>query len=78
MTNEDLLARIDALVAQEHRLRSQGRSLTEEEQRELQSAEEHLDQLWDLLRRRRASRLAGTDPDDAQERSISQVEHYLQ
>ncbi len=78
MRNEDVLARIGELVAEEHRLRSQGHSLSQEEHEQLRSAEEHLDQLWDLLRRRRAARLAGTDPDAAEEQSINRVEHYLQ
>ena len=78
MTNEEVLARIDELVGQEHRLRSQGHALSQEEREQLQSAEEHLDQLWDLLRRRRAARLAGVDPEDVQEESIQRVEHYLQ
>ena len=78
MTNQELLARIDELVALEHRLRAQGHALSEEEHAELQSAEEHLDQLWDLLRRRKAARVTGQDPDAVEERSVSQVEHYFQ
>ena len=37
-----------------------------------------LDQLWDLLRQRRALRHAGLNPDNAEERSASTVEHYKQ
>ena len=37
-----------------------------------------LDQMWDLLRQRRAKRNAGQDPDAAQERSPDAVEGYLQ
>jgi len=36
-----------------------------------------LDQQWDLLRRRRARRSAGEDPDGAQVRDESIVENYL-
>jgi hypothetical protein len=38
----------------------------------------HLDQLWDLLRQRRALRDAGQDPEEASERSREVVEHYWQ
>jgi len=36
-----------------------------------------LDQLWDLLRQRRALRSAGRNPDDAQMRDADTVERYL-
>ena len=74
----ELIARIDALVAEEHRLRGQGHALDEAEREQLRAAEEHLDQLWDLLRRRDAARRAGGDPDAVQPESIDRVEHYLQ
>jgi len=38
----------------------------------------HADQLWDLLRQRRARRNAGLDPDDASERDPKTVEGYRQ
>lgn len=78
MTNEEILARIDELVAEEHRLRSQGHALDETGRRTLRDAEVHLDQLWDLLRRRDAMRRAGQDPDAADERPAGEVESYLQ
>ncbi|MEA2214085.1 MAG: hypothetical protein QOF83_4033 [Solirubrobacteraceae bacterium] len=37
-----------------------------------------LDRLWDLRRQRRALRDAGADPDQAQKRSDTTVEGYLQ
>jgi hypothetical protein len=37
-----------------------------------------LDQLWDVLRQRRAKRSAGQDPDAAHERPADTVEGYLQ
>jgi hypothetical protein len=52
--------------------------LTDDERIRLRALEEHLDQLWDLLRQRRARRQAGLDPDDAAERDESVVEHYRQ
>ena len=79
MQNSEILARIDELVEQEHRLRSQGQALSEEERATLRDAEVHLDQLWDLLRRRDAARRAGQDPDAvAGERPPGEVESYLQ
>jgi hypothetical protein len=76
--NEEILARIDELVAEEHRLRNQGHALSEEDRIKLRDAEVHLDQLWDLMRRRDALRRAGQDPDAAGERGPAQVESYLQ
>src|SRR3954453_3035014 len=77
--NSEILARIDELVAQEHRLRSQGQALTDEERAALRDAEVHLDQLWDLLRRRDAARRAGQDPDSvAGERPAGEGESSLQ
>jgi hypothetical protein len=78
VTNEEILARIDELVAEEHRLRNQGQGLSDEERIKLRDAEVHLDQLWDLLRRRDALRRAGRDPDVAGERGAAEVESYLQ
>lgn len=72
--------RIEALIEREHELRrhAEGRALNDEEQAELQAAEVRLDQLWDLLRQRRALRSAGADPDAAQLRPEDVVEHYQQ
>ena len=79
MRNSEILARIDELVAEEHRLREQGHALSEEDRATLRDAEVHLDQLWDLLRRRDAMRRAGKDPDEvAGERPPGEVESYLQ
>jgi predicted ArsR family transcriptional regulator len=77
----DILHRIDALVDEEHaleRAHGDGRSLTKEEKARLGALEVQLDQLWDLLRQRRARRAAGLDPDDAEARDPSTVEHYRQ
>ena len=72
--------RIDQLIEREHELRghAEGRGLSDHEQVELHSLEVRLDQLWDLLRRRRARREAGQDPEDARMRSEDTVEHYEQ
>ncbi|MDQ2896281.1 MAG: DUF2630 family protein [Actinomycetota bacterium] len=71
---------IEGLIAREHELRGhvEGRGLTGEEQRELHELEIKLDQLWDLLRRRRAIRAAGGDPASATVRDESTVENYRQ
>jgi hypothetical protein len=44
----------------------------------LHELEVHLDQLWDLLRQRRARRAAGLDPDGAETRDPGTVEGYRQ
>jgi hypothetical protein len=44
----------------------------------MRDLEVQLDQLWDLLRQRRARRHAGLDPDDAETRDPSTVEGYRQ
>ena len=78
MDDEDLIHRISALVEEEHALeRTDGELATEEVDR-LQSLEVQLDQCWDLLRRRRARRRAGEDPDAVEVRDPETVEHYQQ
>jgi hypothetical protein len=77
----DIINRIDALVDEEHgleRAHGDGKSLTKEEKARLRELEVQLDQLWDLLRQRRARRAAGLDPDDAETRDPSTVEGYRQ
>jgi hypothetical protein len=71
---------IETLVAREHELREHhaGRGLTAEEQTELEALQVRLDQLWDLLRQRRARRAAGEDPADASVRDEDTVEGYEQ
>jgi Protein of unknown function (DUF2630) len=72
--------RIDQLIEREHELRRhhEGRRLTEEELAELRSLEVRLDQLWDLLRRRRALRGTDRDPESERVRPEDVVEHYEQ
>ncbi|MGX6447354.1 DUF2630 family protein [Patulibacter sp. S7RM1-6] len=72
---------IEALVAREKELREHadgGRGLDADELAELERIQVRLDQLWDLLRQRRALREAGRDPDQAAERAERTVEHYDQ
>jgi hypothetical protein len=77
MADDDLLARISALVAEEHELGSGG-SGGEAAVARRQQLEEQLDQCWDLLRQRQAKREFGADPAEAHARPIDQVEHYQQ
>ncbi|MEV6523055.1 DUF2630 family protein [Longispora sp. NPDC051575] len=81
MDDRKILEHIDALVAEEHELRgrhSHGESPPENEAARLRHLEETLDQTWDLLRRRRALREAGANPDAAKPAPIPEVEGYLQ
>ena len=56
----------------------QARSTSQEENTRIRRLETALDQCWDLLRRRRAARAAGQDPDEATVRPADQVERYSQ
>jgi hypothetical protein len=72
---------IEQLVAEEHRLLDLGgeeQGLTPEQHARLQAVKVELDQLWDLIRQRRALRDAGLNPAGASERPASEVEGYLQ
>jgi hypothetical protein len=81
-SDRDIIREIDELVEEEHALERRSTEdaspLTSDEQERLRALEVHLDQLWDLLRQRRARRNAGLDPDDAEERDPSVVERYRQ
>jgi hypothetical protein len=79
-TEQDTLARIRNLVAEEKTLREQlvHKDITEsEEHARLRRVETELDQCWDLLRQRRALRETGGDPREARVRPPDQVEGYL-
>ncbi len=80
MDDAEIVRRIDELVEEEHRLERShvDEPLSTSDQERLQTVEEQLDQCWDLLRRRRARRGAGGDPDDVEARSVDTVEHYRQ
>ena len=81
MNDKEILARISELIETEHTLRAklaEGRVTSDEEHTALKSAEEALDQCWDLLRQRRAMREFGGDPSEAKARPPSEVEGYLQ
>lgn len=81
MDDRQILERITALVDEEHRLRTgrqDGKVGSQEEVERLRQLEESLDQCWDLLRRRRAAREFGSDPNQVNSQNKSQVEGYLQ
>ena len=81
MDDKTVLTRINDLVQEEHQLRTQvqsGQISSDDERTRLRQLEEALDQCWDLLRRRRAARAAGADPDSVNAEPISEVEGYLQ
>lgn len=80
MEDQDVREWIGKLVDEEHELFrqvAQGRAgqAKRERRREL---EEYLDQCWDLLRQRRAKRIAGLDPEAASVRDVDIVERYEQ
>lgn len=77
MDEQDILRQIDALVDEEHRLRSDDADPADRRER-LQQLEQTLDQCWDLLRQRRARIRAGQDPEDVKARPVDEVEGYLQ
>ena len=81
MDDKEIMAHIDELIQTEHELRRQlaaGELSSQDERDRLRSAEEALDQCWDLLRQRRARREFGENPDDAIVRRVSEVEGYQQ
>ncbi len=81
MDDKEIMAHIGGLIETEHKLRQQlavGELTGAEERERLRSAEEALDQCWDLLRQRRARREFGENPDAAVLRSVSEVEGYQQ
>jgi hypothetical protein len=79
MDQEQILARITAMVDDEKRLRASlasGEIDGATEQERLAAVERELDQCWDLLRQRRAKAEFGENPDEARARPESQVEGY--
>ncbi|MBU6435283.1 MAG: DUF2630 family protein [Nitrospirae bacterium] len=78
--DQPVLNHIQELVKEEHRLYEQGEKTTlgDVDSQRLAKVQVELDQCWDLLRRRRALRGAGLDPDKAEVRSAQVVEKYEQ
>jgi len=81
MEDPEILDCIHSLVADERRLRDlrdHGDVTEGFEHSRLAEIEESLDQMWDLLRRRRAMRAAGLNPDLVDVRPTLQVSAYVQ
>jgi hypothetical protein len=80
MDDKEILAQINRLAEEEQRLEEGhvGDGLSDEERERLHTIEVTLDQLWDVLRQRRAKRNVGGDPDAATTRPAGIVEGYLQ
>jgi hypothetical protein len=76
--DKSLLDHIHELVEEEKRLRADHHGLDADSRARLQHLEQELDQYWDLLRQRRAREEYGENPDSAAERSVNEVEGYLQ
>ena len=85
MDDAQIQARIEALEEEERRLRKDEEAQAEAGRPDavgvdagrLAAIKVELDQLWDLLRQRRALRAAGRNPDDAKLRDSDTVERYL-
>ncbi|GAA0401067.1 hypothetical protein Acor_38940 [Acrocarpospora corrugata] len=81
MRDNEILSRIGELVEEERELRDRlaaGEVSSNEERARIKTLEESLDQCWDLLRQRRAKRQVGDNPDNAETRSVNEVEGYRQ
>ncbi|MGH8988174.1 MAG: DUF2630 family protein [Acidimicrobiales bacterium] len=82
LSDTEIIRRIGELADEERRLEeahtATARGLDRKEQDRLEQLQGTLDQMWDLLRQRRALRRAGRDPDEAEERAVGTVERYQQ
>lgn len=78
MDDKSLLTHINELVDEEKKLRAAHRGLAGEDRLRLETIERQLDQCWDLLRQRRAREEFGENPDEAKQRTVDEVESYLQ
>jgi hypothetical protein len=80
MTDEEILQQINKETNEEHELlhAAEHGGIDESQHARLAELKVNLDQLWDLLRQRRALRHAGLNPNEAKERPASTVEHYKQ
>ena len=74
-SDQAVLAQIERLLAEEHRMYERGK-LSDADRVRLGEITVELDQLWDLLRQRRALREFGKDPNEARIRPPEVVEKY--
>ena len=75
-TDASVLAHIQRLVGEEHKL-FEGGELSPEDSKRLAQVQSELDQCWDLLRQRRARREFGDDPSKAHARDADVVKKYI-
>ncbi len=80
MDDHEIITQIGSLADEERRLEEMhvGEGISPEEEARLRAIEVTLDQLWDLLRQRRALRDAGRRPEEAVTRPEGTVEGYRQ
>ena len=74
--DQSVLAHIQRLVAEEHRL-FEHEPLAPEGSKRLADVQVELDQCWDLLRQRRALRETGGEPSQAHVRPPEVVKKYI-
>jgi len=74
-SDQAVLVQIERLLAEEHRMYERGK-LSDADRIRLKEISVELDQLWDLLRQRRALREFGKDPNEALIRPPGVVEKY--
>ena len=74
-TDQAILKHIEGLLAEEHWMYERGK-LSDDDRLRLKQITVELDQLWDLLRQRRALREYGRNPDEAEVRPAKVVENY--
>ena len=80
-SDADIEAQIEKLEREREELREREGGEDPDRAADVNRLEElrvELDQLWDLLRQRRALRDSGGNPDDASERATAVVEKYWQ
>lgn len=84
MSDQSIAARIENLVAEEHKLRKREEADSvdserlESDRERLEEVQVELDRCWDLLRQRRAREEFGMNPDEAEARDADTVERYWQ
>jgi hypothetical protein len=74
MEDMQVLAHIKNLTENEEKLWAK-EDISDDDVKKLHQMKLELDQCWDLLRRRRALRDAGKNPDQAEARSIDAIEN---